>query len=101
MGGICTRRMSPEVDPVRLSSHYRSDCEDNTRVIYAYGDSTVSAKSSKRSEIWKKYLSFSFVGRNVEEEIEIEEESSSDKVDDRLAQIWEDVKTFWSSWNQL
>jgi len=89
MGDICTRKMSPEADPVRLSSHYQSDCEDDTRVIYANGDSTVSVKSLKRMKIWKKYLNFSFAGRCDREEIESNEESS-DEVDDRLAQIWED-----------
>jgi len=82
-------RMSPEAGPVRLSSHHQSDCGDDTRVIYAYGDSAVSDKSSKHSEIWKKYLSFSFAGRYNGEEIE-EKEESFDEVDDRLAQIWED-----------
>jgi len=75
MGGICTRRITPEAEPVRLSSS----------VIYAHGDSTVSVKSSKRNEIFKKYLSFSFASRNNEVK-----EESSDEVDDRLAQIWED-----------
>jgi len=86
MGGICTRKISPEADPVRPSSHYQSNCLDDTSVIYANGDSMVSVKSLKHSEIWKKYLSFSFTGRFDREEIESNDESS-DKVDDRLAQI--------------